>query len=232
MTAAWGVQLPPVEKLVLLALADWSNDEGACWPSIAKLASKTNASDRTIQRAIGALCAGGHLTRREIPGKGCFYSVHPRHSVTPEDLSPVTPVTPTPDTVSPNTSVTTTSSEAKAPSENVRPASFDQFWEAYPHKVGKLKARSAFDTRRKASGEKRLPPAADLMAAVRSYAAKDDDRPWCNPATWLNQGRWLDEAPTPNGHSPPTDPAHVEALTADFKARQLAYLESLDAAAQ
>jgi hypothetical protein len=24
------------------------------------------------------------------------------------------------------------------------------------------------------------------------YAAKTDDRPWCNPETWINQGRWED----------------------------------------
>ena len=30
-----------------------------------------------------------------------------------------------------------------------------------------------------------------LMAALLRYAAKTDDRPWCNPATWLNGGDGL-----------------------------------------
>jgi hypothetical protein len=33
-----------------------------------------------------------------------------------------------------------------------------------------------------------------LLAGVRRYiATKPEDHPWCNPATWLNQGRWEDE---------------------------------------
>ena len=39
MSDAWSVPLPDSEKLVLLALADWSNDNGKCWPSVPKLAA-------------------------------------------------------------------------------------------------------------------------------------------------------------------------------------------------
>jgi hypothetical protein len=42
---------------------------------------------------------------------------------------------------------------------------------------------------------------ATLLAALRRYVdTKPPDRHWCNPATWLNQGRWDDEpAPSPRG---------------------------------
>jgi hypothetical protein len=32
-----------------------------------------------------------------------------------------------------------------------------------------------------------------IRARDRYIATKPPDRPWCNPATWLNQERWLDE---------------------------------------
>jgi hypothetical protein len=73
--------------------------------------------------------------------------------------------------------------------------SFDEFWRQYPHKVGKRAALKSFEAarKRKASFE-------DLMLGLMRYSAKDDDRPWCNPSTWLNQERWLDE-PAANGGS-------------------------------
>ena len=66
------------------------------------------------------------------------------------------------------------------------------------HKVGKKDAATAFLEARKATDF----PA--MMAALRRYAAKTDDRQWCNPSTWLNQHRWLDQpAAQPNARAGP-----------------------------
>ena len=78
MTAVWALALPDSEKIVLLALADCANDEGHCWPGMASLVAKCSKSERTIQGAVKSLCDAGHLTRREVLGKGCNYTVHPR----------------------------------------------------------------------------------------------------------------------------------------------------------
>lgn len=76
------------------------------------------------------------------------------------------------------------------------PAGFDEFWSAYPNKVGKRDAEKAFSKAiRRASVD-------EIMAGLLRYAAKSDDRPWCNPATFLNQDRWGDQ-PAPVAHSPP-----------------------------
>jgi hypothetical protein len=90
MTLVWELELPDSEKLVLLALADCANDEGHCWPGMTALKKKCSKSDRTVQIAIKMLCAKGHLTRREVPGKGCNYTVHPivRFASTPEESAP------------------------------------------------------------------------------------------------------------------------------------------------
>lgn len=69
---------------------------------------------------------------------------------------------------------------------------FDRFWEAYPKKVGKEAARNAFRRVRGVS----------IETILQAIARQKDSRQWReengrfipNPATWLNQGRWEDEA--------------------------------------
>jgi uncharacterized protein YdaU (DUF1376 family) len=69
---------------------------------------------------------------------------------------------------------------------------FDPFWQLFPNKVGKRDAEKAFERVRK-SGAVTIE---NLMAGLDRYIRKTDDRPWCNPATWLNQGRWDDQPAT------------------------------------
>jgi len=98
---AWASGVPPIDRLVLLALADWSDKAGRTWPSIPQLASKTGIHERTVRLALGRLEGGGHLTRRSLPGKGTRY----RLTIQPVDTPGATPtpgaeptpgVTPTP----------------------------------------------------------------------------------------------------------------------------------------
>jgi hypothetical protein len=56
------------ELLVLLALADWANDEGHCWPTIPRLSAKARLSDRAVQHILGRLIETGRIKR--IPGGG------------------------------------------------------------------------------------------------------------------------------------------------------------------
>ena len=74
------------------------------------------------------------------------------------------------------------------------PPGFDEFWMQYPNKVGRGAALKAYTSARSRADQQ------TIMAGLAKYAAKADDRPWCNPATWLNQDRWLDD---PAKHSPP-----------------------------
>lgn len=76
--------------------------------------------------------------------------------------------------------------------ENARDArspvsGFLDFWALFPNKVGKRDAEKAFAT------AIRRAPLEAIMAGLRRYVAKTDDRPWCNPATFLNQNRWEDQ---------------------------------------
>jgi helix-turn-helix protein len=57
------------DLVILLALADWSNDQGLCWPSISSLARKARVSERTARYALGRLETGNYLTRIEHHGR-------------------------------------------------------------------------------------------------------------------------------------------------------------------
>lgn len=62
----------------------------------------------------------------------------------------------------------------------------ESFWPEFPNKVGKREALRAFVSARKRVSLE------TIMDGLRRYAAKTDDRPWCNPSTFLNQDRWAD----------------------------------------
>ena len=95
MAAAWGSSLPPIDRLVLLALADWADKGGRCWPSIPQLATKTGVHERTVRLAIARLESGGHLERQSIIGKGTRYRLNAEAEPTP-GATPPPGVTPTP----------------------------------------------------------------------------------------------------------------------------------------
>lgn len=88
MTDVWAIDLPDSQKIVLLALADCANDEGHCWPSMATLSKKCSKGERTVQGVIKDLVKAGHLTRKEVLGKGCNYYVHPRRDCAPAEAAP------------------------------------------------------------------------------------------------------------------------------------------------
>jgi hypothetical protein len=72
-------------------------------------------------------------------------------------------------------------------------AAFEDFWKAYPRKVGKLAAKKAWD---------RIRPTPDIVAEmgkalVWQVEQWEDPQYIPHPATWLNAGRWMDEPPLP-----------------------------------
>lgn len=115
MSAIWDLRdLSPVDKLALLALADWANDDGDAWPSIRQIADKTGCGERTVQRAFRNAEAMGILTRVEVKGKGCKYNIHPRHTGTGDTQAPPPHRRDTPATQAPNTSEHINVDKAKA----------------------------------------------------------------------------------------------------------------------
>lgn len=68
---------------------------------------------------------------------------------------------------------------------------FSEFWNVYPHRVGKIAAEKAFSKALKSA------TAEQIIDGVRYYKrTKPDWQSWAYPKTWLSQGRWLDEVPS------------------------------------
>lgn len=66
---------------------------------------------------------------------------------------------------------------------------FEQFWKAYPRKVGKLAAQKAW-----------LKMTPDLSEVLNALEWQTKQKQWLDgfiphPSTYLNQGRWMDEPP-------------------------------------
>jgi hypothetical protein len=69
---------------------------------------------------------------------------------------------------------------------------FDEFYDEYPHKVGKPAAQKAYTSAVKRGGKPE-----EILVGLRRYKlSKPADRPWLNPSTFLNQERWNDQPAT------------------------------------
>lgn len=63
-------RLAPTERLIMLALADHADDDGRCYPSIARLCQRTGLKERAIQGNIKKLAEQGYLTLIAGGGRG------------------------------------------------------------------------------------------------------------------------------------------------------------------
>jgi hypothetical protein len=106
-------------------------------------------------------------------------------------------------------------------------ADFEEFWRAYPRKVGKLAARRAYMT-----ALKRARPEV-ILVALTTTQWPEDRRFTPHPATWLNGGRWMDESTTPPAPVAVTPvyrtAEEVRAARAADEAEQLRKLQELRA---
>lgn len=71
MTRVWEDCPQKAEALiVMLALADWCNDSGQCWPSLMKLAEKARISERAVFNIVRRLEEAGEITIVTSRGRG------------------------------------------------------------------------------------------------------------------------------------------------------------------
>lgn len=90
----WGLQLSPVEKLVMLKLADCANDQGRnAYPAVQTIADAVGVNARTVQRALRELEGRGliEVEHRAAAGRPNCYRLHPERG---DKLSPRQNVTP------------------------------------------------------------------------------------------------------------------------------------------
>mgnify|MGYP000234527247 CR=1 FL=1 len=103
MSQVWERQdLGPYERLVMLCLADHADDEGVCYPSVARLVDRTGMGERGVQRVLRRLADDGHVAIEPNAGrKGTnVYRITPAPDAPPRTRCtphPVHPNTPAPD---------------------------------------------------------------------------------------------------------------------------------------
>ena len=74
ISAVFRQDLPPTQKLVLLALADSSNDDdGGCWFLMKTLCAKTGCSERSLRYQFEALESAGYLRRERRFGRSSLF---------------------------------------------------------------------------------------------------------------------------------------------------------------
>lgn len=91
-----------------------------------------------------------------------------------------------------NTIQSENESESESNAREAQNIAFDAFWAVYPRKVGKGEARKAFK-KISQSAYPLLVPAVERQKKTRQWQ-EDKGRFVPNPSTWLNQGRWEDDA--------------------------------------
>lgn len=76
-------------KFVLIALADYANDSGICFPSVQAIAIRCSAGERTVQENLRALEADGYVERQFAKGRATTYRLtDPRTWRTPASAAP------------------------------------------------------------------------------------------------------------------------------------------------
>jgi len=70
MTMVWdGGPSDPTDRFVLLAMADMADDDGKCWPSVARIAQRCCMSERNARRIIRKLELAGWVLTQVQPGR-------------------------------------------------------------------------------------------------------------------------------------------------------------------
>jgi len=197
MSDVWRLDLPTVEKMVLLVIPDHANDEGTqSYPSQATIALKASVSIRTVQRAVNTLCAQGYVRMTKHAGGSADCREDRRPHLYQINLNALRGDTVTRRTSDANGATMTTDTGRQSRPMNhplepsIEPPSFDVFWKIYPRKVGKQAAQKAFIKALKVAQLE------EILAGAERYANDPNrvDAFTAHPTTWLNAGRWADPA--------------------------------------
>jgi len=155
--------------------------------SIKQLAEANDCGRDAIRSSVREMEEAGYLSRCQNRTESGTFSEAVWETTEPMTDSPMTdkPTTVIPATKNTN-SKKTNPKNSYAPTEN----EFEEFWEAYPRKVGKAAAKKALEN------VSRETSVGLILEAVRKMAADPNLPPKAYipyPATWLNRQGWEDE---------------------------------------
>lgn len=127
----WKIELKSSPKIVLLALSDYADKNGICYPSVPTLSRKCGLSSRAIQKNLSKLVSNEYITKIMRSGRSTLYQLNLAKLCTssvpepPPNNPPATPDknTPTPAQNGANPCIPSTHNQSKTshqPKKNTR----------------------------------------------------------------------------------------------------------------
>lgn len=183
----------PIAKIVLLEIARYSNSSGECFPSRETISDGSGIAVRTVVRAIQWLEKEGLIRVKHRHGTSNFYIIISMEEEMTED------------TRANLAHEGVIYLDTKKKRENTsyranmaRPMDtplFLAFWQAYPRRIGKGAARTAFARSLSFADGNAIVQAA-IAYAAHCTEMKIEQKFIPHPTTWLNTERWEDDLAT------------------------------------
>lgn len=205
------------DLLMLLAIADFSDDDGLAFPSVEKLAKKCRMSKRNAQDRLKALSESGELTILKNQGPPPKYPnlfrvnlelLGMKHASPVQPTAPVQysvergaahcmagvkPTAPKPSVNHQELLITRSAKkQRRIPSPSASdsvPEGFDEFWIAYDKKVGKSNAIKVWKSIRTDTDLIQR-----IVSAAKRYSSATERQYRKDPERWLKGRRWEDDS--------------------------------------
>jgi DNA-binding transcriptional regulator YhcF (GntR family) len=184
----------PIAKVVLLELARYSNANGECFPSRETISKGSGIAVRSVVRAIQWLEDEGLIRIEHRYGTSNFYVIISMEEEMTEDTRAnlahegVIYL----DTSKKKKDNTSYRANLARPTDSPL---FLAFWQAYPRRIGKGAARTAFARSLGFADGNKIVQAA-IAYAAHCVEAKIEQKFIPHPTTWLNAERWEDDLAT------------------------------------
>lgn len=199
----------PIGKLVLIALANHANEDWVCTPGRKTLAKHAECSVDSVDRRLVDLIEARYVSKENrVSGKGDPTSNSYRlnrervaadsgYGVAADSGEGSRTPAATMMNHHPEPDIFADADGNPPPPAKTTDADFEDFWRAYPKKVGKKKARELF--------VKHIKPT-DLPQVMRALATQCKSEQWLkdggkyivDPERWIKNERWQDELPLQN----------------------------------
>ena len=191
----WLLDLDISDRAVRLyaVLARYADSETRkAYPSRDTLAGRLRCSTKSVDRAAQELVESGAMTKKHRHNSSIIYTLRVVQGGGHHSPGGSSPVSRGVDTGVELTRTTELEPIELEPHNDIVQA-FNEFWEIYPRKQGKGKAKEAFIKATKVAHVDEVVAGAERYAADRNLP---DPKFVPLPATWLNQERW-DDGPLP-----------------------------------
>jgi hypothetical protein len=209
----WLLDLDISDRAVRLyaVLARYADSEThKAYPSRDTLAKRLRCSTKSVDRAAQELVESGAMTKEHRHNSSIVYTLRVVQGGRHHSPGGSSRVSRGVDTGVELTRTTELEPQELEPHNDIVQA-FNKFWNVYPRKQGKGKAKEAFI---KAS---KIAQVDDVVAGAERYAADrnlPDPKFVPLPATWLNQERW-DDGPLPLNRKLTNSERNIQSLKAD-----------------